>query len=246
MRTEMNGRRQRKLKWNKANYKELSCFKLPKSFGKRPRKVAEKLYPVNVIEKQDGRVKIHYVGYEDHFDEWRNEEEVEILDQDAKETESNVEPCEVLEPYSFYRDLGIKIKRALSCNRTASPVIKMAMPFDVIVFNGGLKSSGIPSKKVGGYQRYKIMHYKDLNHLLGQNWHVRGINSGGDYGYVVLDTVDFYLWRNRPLVDYICSLQNGPTACTIDAGYSLIFSFVFNYGSSDTFGKDDIVFYDKQ
>ena len=61
----------------------------------------------------------------------------------------------------------------------------------------------------------------------------------------VLDTVDFYLRRNRPLVDYLCSLQNGPIARTIDTGYSLIFSFVFNYGSSDTFGKDDSVFYDK-
>ena len=89
------------------------------------------------------------------------------------------------------------------------------------------------------------MHYKDLNHLLGKNWHVRGINSNGDYGYVVADIVDFYLQRNRPLLDYVCSLQNCPTACTIDTGYSLTFSFVFNYGSSDTFGKDDIVFYDK-
>ena len=111
------------------------------------------------------------------------------------------------------------------------------MPFDVIMFNGGLKSSGIPSKIVGGYQHYKIMH---LNHLLGQNWHVRGINSGGDYGYVVLDTVNLYLRRNRSLVEYICS-QNGPEAHSIDTGYSLIFSFVFNYGSSDTFGKDDTI-----
>ena len=239
----MDGRRKRELKWNKANYKELSQLNLPKSSIKRRRKVSKKLYPISVIEKQENRVKIHYIGYEDHFDEWRDEAEVETL-QDTEETESIAEPCEVLEPYSFYRDLGIKIKRSLSCNRTASPAIKIVMPFDVIMFNGGLKSSGIPSKKVGGYQHYKIMHYKDLNHLLGQNWHVRGINSGGDYGYVVLDTVDFYLRRNRSLVEYICS-QNGPEAHSIDTGYSLIFSFVFNYGSSDTFGKDNTVFYDK-
>ena len=86
-----------------------------------------------------------------------------------------------------------------------------------LLCNGGLKLSGIPSKKVGGNQHYKIMHYKDFNYLVGKNWHVRGIKwswiCGSWYSL-------FYLWRNRPLVDYICSLQNGPTACTIDTGYS--------------------------
>ena len=119
------------------------------------------------------------------------------------------------------------------------------MPFDILLFNGGLKESGVPSKKVGGTQHYKIMHYKDLNHLLGYNWHVRGINNLGDYGYVVADTVDYYLQRNRPLIDY-CSSQNGPSLHKLDTGYSLTFCFVFSCGSSDTFGKDEIVFYDKQ
>ena len=65
------------------------------------------------------------------------------------------------------------------------------LSFDVILCNGGLKSSDIDLKKVGGKQHYKIIHYKDLNHLLGYNWHVRGINSNGDYGYVVVYIVDF-------------------------------------------------------
>ena len=121
---------------------------MPKSFGKRPRKAYKLAIPSRYYRKTRCHFIIHYVGYEDHVYEWRNEEEVEILDQDTEETESNVEPCEVLEAYSFCRDLGIKIKRALSCNRTASPVIKIVMPFNVIVFNGGLKSSDIPSKKV--------------------------------------------------------------------------------------------------
>ena len=136
----MDGCRKLELKWNKANYKELSQLNLPKFSIKRRRKVSEKLY---VIEKQENRVKIHYIGYEDHFDEWRDEAEVETL-QDTEETESIAEPCEVLEPYSFYSNVGIKIKRSLSCNRPASPVIKIVMPFNVIMFNGGLKSSGIP------------------------------------------------------------------------------------------------------
>ena len=45
-------------------------------------------------------------------------------------------------------------------------------------------------------------------------------------------------------VDYVCSLQNGPTACTIGIGYYLTFTFVCNYKSSDTFGKDEVLFYE--
>ena len=35
----INGCRQRKLKQNKANYKELSCFKMPRLCSKKPRKL---------------------------------------------------------------------------------------------------------------------------------------------------------------------------------------------------------------
>ena len=75
----MDGRRKRELEWNKANYKELSQLNLPKSSIKRRRKVSKKLYPISVIEKQENRVKMHYIGYEDHFDEWRYEAEVETI-----------------------------------------------------------------------------------------------------------------------------------------------------------------------
>ena len=46
---------------------------------------------------------------------------------------------------------------------------------------------------------------------------------------MVADTADFYLRKCRPLVDYVCSLQNGPTAHTIDTGYSLTFSVIMGH-----------------
>ena len=33
---------------------------------------SKKLYPVSVIEEEDDRVKIHYEGYSDEYDEWRS------------------------------------------------------------------------------------------------------------------------------------------------------------------------------
>ena len=64
------------------------------------------------------------------------------------------------------------------------------MPFDLLLFNGGLKEVGVPSKSVGDIQHYKIGHYRDLNHLFGQNWYVRDINVNGDYSFVICDTVE--------------------------------------------------------
>ena len=136
-------------------------------------------------------------------------------------------------------------KRALLCSRTASPVVRISMPFDVTLFNGGLRLAAIPSKKSRGCQQYKIKHYQDLNHLLGMDWHVRVVNENGDYGYVVSDTVQFHIHRNRPLVEYVSSPNNGLTVHSIDAGYSLVFTFVCKYGSSCTLGKDKAVFYNK-
>ena len=78
-------------------------------------------------------MKIHYIGYGDQFDECKDEAELEVL---AEESESPVEQVEVVETYSLYKDLGIRIKKALSCNITASPTVKIVMPFDVLLFNG--------------------------------------------------------------------------------------------------------------
>ncbi len=72
----------------------------------------------------------------------------------------------------------------------------LSMPFDLIKFNGGLKTVGIPSKMVCNIQHYGIKHYQDLDPFLGSFWHYRGLNVNGDYGYVQLDTVSFLCKRN--------------------------------------------------
>jgi len=124
------------------------------------------------------------------FDKWK-EEELEEFNEDQLE----LPPSDsiIVEPFSLYKELDVRIKKGLLCSRAASPMKKVVMPFDFLLFNGGIKEAGIASKKIGGVQHYKIRHYRDLDVLLGKNWHVRGINSNGDYGFVVCDTVDFCL-----------------------------------------------------
>lgn len=86
------------------------------------------------------------------------------------------------------------------------------MPIYVLLFNGGLKIAEKPTKKVGGVQYYGIDQYRDLDHLLGINWHVRGINSQGDYGYAVtyFSNVIFHmvkLYRSCIVQVMVCDTQ---------------------------------------
>jgi len=147
-------------------------------------------------------------------------------------------PVEVLEPFSLYKELSLHIKRhikrSLSCNRKGSPSIKITMTFDILLFNGGLKAAGTPCKMVKGVQHYKIQHYKDLNGLLGNNWHFRTINSNGDYGNVELD---FYIQKRRPIIQYMLNEESALVS------EPMVLSFVYNYGTIATFEKDKTVFY---
>ena len=42
----------------------------------RAARVVDTLYSVEVLERRDGRVKIHYTGYDTKYDEWRKEDEI--------------------------------------------------------------------------------------------------------------------------------------------------------------------------
>ena len=45
-------------------------------------------------------------------------------------------------------------------------------------------------------------HYRNLNVLLGKNWYFRGLNSQGDFCYVIKGTVEFYLHKRHPLQEF--------------------------------------------
>ena len=77
------------------------------------------------------------------------------------------------------------------------------MPFDRIEFNGGLRTRGMKKRSIRGIDHYTIAKYQDLNGLLGDNWHYKGLNINGDFCYVLLDTVEYYLYKRRPMKEFI-------------------------------------------
>lgn len=183
------------------NYRQYADLKLPRAEKIPTRSTAKELFPVRIVDSEDSskRVKIHYVGYPSSFDEWREETDLEHL----------YEPPEQSNPSADC--LLLKIKQSLGCSRKGSPKVKVVVPFDSIYFNGGIKLLGIPSKKVQGIQHYTINAYKDLNPLFGPNWHYRGLNANGDYGYIIPNTVHFYLRKCKPC-HHNCSLTT-PEMC---------------------------------
>ena len=154
-------KRQRRLKWSKTSYRDLVHFKLPKSTPtpNRRRKITEtsardNLYPVKIVQKEGDKVKIHYIGYGKKYDEWKDQCDVELITGDeVSQCESAIQeqdelPVQVYKPYSLYNDLSVRIKKAIICSRTGSPKVKIIMPFDVMMFNGGIKMAGRPIKKI--------------------------------------------------------------------------------------------------
>lgn len=222
------------------NYREVEALKLPRASRSQPSS-RDKLYSVTILEQDEDKVKVHYVGYSSIYDEWKHENELE------EDEEAACESPDTYKPYSLYDNLRLRVKQALTCGRKSSPMVKIVMNFDCVQFNGGLKAVGVPSKVIHGVQHYRIRNYKDLDPYLGSSWHYRGLNNNGDYNFVELETVDFWLRKSRALIEYLpCKDDNGQVASskvTTDTGYCLSFCFVCNYGTSDTFGKDKKIFF---
>ena len=55
---------------------------------KSKEKSSQVFFPVEIVEKEaESRpVKVHYIGYGDSYDEWKDESELETLDLDEEQT----------------------------------------------------------------------------------------------------------------------------------------------------------------
>ena len=58
------------------------------------------LYPISHVDRDDIRVLLHYVGYDSHFDERREERDLVNMPS----------PCLTTECYDLHQDLALKIK----------------------------------------------------------------------------------------------------------------------------------------
>ena len=189
------------------DYRKIGDIQLPRA-ARRSRKDDE-LYPIEVIERVGERVKIHYVGYGNEDDEWRDASELVEL-QGSKKADAYV-------PFEFHKELAYHIKAALKSGNRQDPDVRIKLALDKLLFDGGLKQHGHFLCNAHGHEIFTICRYADLEHLLGEGWHIRGLNDTLDFCYINLKTVQFYLHERKGIEEY--TLQGKKT---IPGGWVLI------------------------
>ncbi len=99
-------------------------------------------------------------GYDEEYDEWRDNEELVDLTGQTENPKSDTDTDKdfVYSPFSLYSEFGTKIKVSLklkyrwSAEETA---VRIELPFDKLLFEGGIKACGTPSRYYRGGQRYR-------------------------------------------------------------------------------------------
>ena len=79
-----------------------------------------KLYPIEVVKKEGNRVKIHYVGYSDYHDEWRDTTDIVPLvprPGDVRQME--------YKPFDPHAELLFQIKQALDSSTRKDPDVRI-------------------------------------------------------------------------------------------------------------------------
>ena len=83
----------------------------------------------------------------------------------------------------------------------------------------------------GSRATYTISHFKNLEDLLGKQWHLRILNDKGDYCYVMLHTISFYLSKGQSIKEYGVNINGGGTysfqETFLEQNTFLVFCFVW-------------------
>ena len=198
------------------------------------------LFHLKVIDEDVDKelVKVHYVGYDSRFDEWRLKSDVIDLNKNPQSSndiaEGNSEVTEnpeeiivlngpvgssmsvISKPFSLYEELAYRIKSLLFSLRKGDPVCCMSMTFDTIHFDGLIRR-GILVK--GQHAVYTVTNLTKLDDILRHSWYIRGINPAGDFCYIKPGTVryqlkfmkgqsDFQILEDGTLQEYTCGQRH--------------------------------------
>ena len=243
------------------NYAELADLKIPRmrsvkkaSLGTRgvTQTVGSQLCRLNVLERDVGRglAKVRYVGYGAEFDEWRPMDDIIELsdgsssdDQTVDGHSSGIFQCPTFERFCLLKELGYRIKSLLISNRKGDPNCRTIMPFDQVSFDSLVLCGSLATSVNSHCKRkiYTLANLSKLDDLLGERWHIRGLNTAGDFCYIIHNSVRFYLKNSKGKIDYQLCSDGTLVKKYFGKGYYLVFSFVRGDGVSsqwnETLGK---------
>ena len=123
--------------------------------------------------------------------------------------------------------------KPMTCSKTSSrksnPSVTITIPLDKSIFDEGLALKGYVYNATKQITRYRVHQYSDLDDSLGKGWHFRGLNGAGDYCFVHLNTIEYYLSQRRPITHYV---PNVAVKTLTPGGHVLHFTFIRGNGSS--------------
>lgn len=209
---------------------------------KKPRiswKNDNKLYDVEIVDtnKEEGKIKIHFKGYSDKYDEWRScvGEDMPIARLERRSVLSRDSLVDRLT--SFHESLYREVKRKLYSRHRDDPEVRIDLPIDEDVFEEGMKTiKNTTTKMSRGKTIYSVRSNRDLDELLGAKWDERIFNQYGDFAYVFHGTVRFWCSKKTRVTEY--KLIGGRyVESVIEDGNILIFTFVRGDGNSHNYNN---------
>ena len=157
------------------------------------------------MEEETHRIKIHYVGYSARHDEWIRKSEVRYKPvRDSHRTDQNAaeSPGSTNAAFLVFSTLGCCIKQKLvPSGAREDPAVRIQLPCTKESFQI-IKQRGRRLGKSLSRDTYTLRNYNDLDDLLGESWHLRISNTNGDFSYVIIETIRFYMLHPRSLMDF--------------------------------------------
>ena len=135
---------------------------------------------------------------------------------------SEGQQLEQYQPYNPHQELAYQIKLSLHSGNRREPEVRIELPFDWLLFEGGLKQCGRCLHKRSGHDVFTVHSHADLKPLLGDRWHIRILAENLDFCYVNIDTVQYYLHRRQAIKEF----DMEGSAISMHGGYVLVFRFV--------------------
>lgn len=127
----------------------------------------------------------------------------------------------VYRPFSLHDEPRYQIKLTLDSKRRKELDVRIEIPFDKVLFDGGLKLSGVFQRFSHSHEVYTISDFGSLCLFLGGGWWYRCLNKHMNVCYVNKETVSvlLYLHTRVPVVEYNPEQQKMEDC--IAAGYVL-------------------------
>ena len=121
------------------------------------------LYEIEIVAEEGSKVKVHYCGYSEEYDEWKPKSEIQYIKPQFNQVEQEFSPL---------TELARAIKRKLLPSRSGDPEVRVQVPCDAASFRA-LKELGIPQARAharGGAdsQQFTITDYKSLDEVFGK------------------------------------------------------------------------------